>query len=170
MEHGMFASRYDRTHFDSLLSDPNEVFRFIWDNRKILELDERAYAQVESIRPCLRIGPDGFAVKETIAEYIEMVTLRASELATFEIRKPRDMADDYELTLYGGATLIFDEYGKLKYQVRCRVFNKERQSAKLKYLWDNGYFSGDRGFQKVSFSEMHLQRAGNTAPKYSEGF
>ncbi len=160
---------YDRTHFDSLMSDSNEVFRFIWDNREQLKIDERAYTQVESVRPCLRIGPDGFAVRETIAEYVEMVTLQAGELDNFDISPPDEMPLDCEVTLYGGGTLIFDEYGKLKYQVRRRVFNAEKQTEKLKHLWENGYFEGRR-FQKMSFAQMHIQRTGNVSPKFSEGF
>lgn len=162
--------RYDRTHFDSLLSDPDEIFRFIWDNRKLLEVDERAYTQVESIRPCLRIGPDGFAVRETIAEYVEMVTLQASELESFNIAPPDGMADNYEVTLYGGGTLIFDEYGRLKYQIRRRVFSPDKQTEKLQHLWENGYFSGDSRLRKVSFSQMHMQRALGRRTDFTERF
>ena len=160
---------YDRTHFDSLLNDPNEIFRFIWDNREALKVDERAFTQVESVRPCLRIGPDGFAVRETIAEYVEMVILQAGELNSFDISPPDDMPNDFEVTLYGGGTLIFDEYGRLKYQVRRRVFSADKQTEKLKHLWENGYFES-RSLRKVSFSQMHLQRAVNYSPKYTEGF
>ncbi len=155
--------RYDRTHFDSLMRDPNEVFRFIWDNRESLKLDDRAYAQVESVRPCLRIGPDGFAVRETVAEYVEMVTLQAQELASFNITPPDGMDQDSEVTLYGGATLIFDEYGRLKYQIRRRVFS-EHQTEKLRELWDNGYFAG-RARRGSSFSQMHQSRASGLAQK-----
>lgn len=150
--------RYDRTHFDSLLRDPDEVFRFIWDNRDALKLDERAYAQVESVRPCLRIGPDGFAIRETVVEYVEMVTLQAGELGNFNISPPEGMNEKFEVTLYGGATLIFDEYGRLKYQIRRRVLS-EKQTEKLQELWDNGYFSTDRSLRKTSFSQMHKNRA-----------
>jgi hypothetical protein len=155
--------RYDRTHFDSLLRDRDEVFRFIWDNREALKLDERAYAQVESVRPCLRIGPDGFAVRETVAEYVEMVTLRADELSNFNISPPEDMPNNQEVTLYGGGTLIFDEYGRLKFQIRRRVFS-ENQTEKLQELWDNGYFSTDRSLRKTAFSQMHKQRSTGLAP------
>lgn len=162
--------RYDRTHFDSLLRDRDEIFRFIWDNRKLLEVDEKAYTQVESIRPCLRIGPDGFAVRETIAEYVEMVTLQVGELESFSISPPDGMPDYYEVTLYGGGTLIFDEYGKLKYQIRRRVLSPEKQTEKLKHLWQHGYFSNNKNLRKVSFSQMHLQKSLNRPAKFTEGF
>src|SRR5690606_27434953 len=40
--------RNDRTHFESMQRDPEEVFRFIWENRKRLELYEDAYSRVLS--------------------------------------------------------------------------------------------------------------------------
>jgi hypothetical protein len=161
--------RYDRTHFDSMLREPDEIFRFIWDNRRLLELEERGFAQVESVRPCMRIGPDGFAVRETIAEYVEMVTLRAGELRVFDVLPPEGMPDNMEVTLYGGGTLIFDEYGRLKYQIRRRIFGRN-QTEKLKELWRNGYFSGDRSLRKISFSSLHAQRAGGRQTYSTEGF
>ncbi len=161
--------RYDRTHFDSMLREPDEIFRFIWDNREMLEIEERGFAEVESVRPCLRIGPDGFAVRETIAEYVEMVSLRAGELRNFDVSPPVGMADDFELTLYGGGTLIFDEYGRLKYQIRRRVFGRN-QTEKLQELYNNGYFSEDRSLRKVSFAALHAQRAGGRQTYSTEVF
>lgn len=161
--------RYDRTHFDSLLREPDEIFRFIWDNREDLKINEGAFTQVESVRPCLRIGPDGFAVRETIAEYVEMVTLQAGELNSVDLSPPEGMPSNCEITLYGGGTLIFDEYGRLKYQVRRRVFS-EKQNTKLQHLWENGYFSGNRELRKVSFSQMHLQKSLNSRTNFLEGF
>jgi hypothetical protein len=83
--------------------DPDEVFRFVWENRKVLGLCEDAYSRVQSVRPCLRIGPDGFALRENVAEYIQMITLRASELQRLKIKKPNGMPRTKEVTLYGGA-------------------------------------------------------------------
>ena len=51
---------YDRVRFESMRSDKDEVFRFIWDNREKLELQRGAYTEVLSVRPCMRIGLDGF--------------------------------------------------------------------------------------------------------------
>ena len=55
--------RYDRVRFDSMRSDKDEVFRFLWENRNELELQTDAYAKVISVRPCLRTGIDGFVAK-----------------------------------------------------------------------------------------------------------
>src|SRR5581483_4842578 len=79
---------YDRTHFESMQRDPDEVFRFIWENRKVLDLFEDAYSHVLSVRPCMRVAPDGFVLRETVAEYMQMITLAASELRSLGITAP----------------------------------------------------------------------------------
>jgi hypothetical protein len=71
---------YSRSHFDSMLRDKEEVFRFIWENRKPLGINKDSYIEVQSVRPSIRVGPDGFLLHETVAEYIQILTLQASEL------------------------------------------------------------------------------------------
>jgi len=132
------------------------VFRFVWDNRKALKLNEDAYSRVLSVRPCLRIGPDGFALRETVAEYLQQIKLSASELKNLKVKVPEDMPRDLEVTLYGGGALIFNEYGRLKFHVRNRVNDEERQTQRLKYLWEFGFLkSGPAAFR---FSSLHRQR------------
>jgi hypothetical protein len=162
---------YDRAHFESMMRDPDEVFRFIWENRQALRLEEHAYTKVTSVRPCLRIGPDGFALRETVAEYIQMVTLQAQELQFFDppIGKPEGMSPDEEVTLYGGGTLIFDEYGRLKYQVYNRINNASLQTPRLKYLWKYGYFA-DKDTEENVFARLHLNRALNQTTNVAERF
>jgi hypothetical protein len=162
---------YDRSHFESMMRDPDEVFRFIWENREELKLEEHAYTKVTSVRPCLRIGPDGFALRETVVEYIQMVTLQAQELQSFDppIGKPEGMSADEEVTLYGGASLIFDEYGRLKYQVLNRINNSSRQTPRLKYLWKYGYFA-TKDTEENLFARLHLSRALNLTTNVSERF
>jgi hypothetical protein len=163
---------YDRSHFESMLRDPDEVFRFIWENRKELALEDQAYTKVISVRPCLRIGLDGFALRETVAEYIQMVTLQAQELQLYfdpPIGKPDAMPAEQEVTLYGGGTLIFDEYGKLKYHVFNRLNNSIRQTPRLKYLWKCGYFQDPDAAQNA-FARLHLRRALNLRPNFTEAF
>jgi hypothetical protein len=153
---------YSRTHYESMQRDRDEVFRFIWDNRKALRLYEGAYSRVLSVRPCLRIGPDGFALRETVAEYMQMIVLVAKEVKSLGIEAPKDMPGDQEVKLYGGGALIFDEYGRLKYHVRNRINDGERQKQRLKYLWKFGYFKrGEAAFR--NFSYLHRQRATNPA-------
>jgi hypothetical protein len=148
---------YAWTHFDSMQRDRDEVFRFIWQNRGPLEIEPDAYTRVLSVRPCTRISSDGFILHETIAEYMQMITVKAQELQSLNwyvsstlppekqsalkpFPAPKGMPEQKEITIYGGGTLIFDEYGQLKYHVRNKILNAERQADRLQYLWDSGAF------------------------------
>lgn len=147
---------FERLHFESMQRDPDEVFRFVWENRRALKLNEDAYSRVLSVRPCLRIGPDGFALRETVAEYLQQIKLSAAELKNLKVGVPDDMPKDLEVTLFGGGALIFDEYGRLKFHVRTRVNDAERQTQRLKYLWEFGFIkNGPAAFR---FSSLHRQR------------
>jgi hypothetical protein len=152
---------YDRTHFESMQRDPDEVFRFIWENRKGLGLYEGAYSRVESVRPCIRLGPDGFALRETVVEYTQVLKLKARELKQLKIRRPAEMPATQEVTLYGGGALILDEYGRLKFLVRNRVDNHKLQSERLDYLWRNGFLANGQPL-RPSFSALHRERAINS--------
>jgi len=161
------ALDYSRTHFESMKQDPDEVFRFLWDNRKGLELCEDAYTRVQSVRPCLRFSTDGFLLRETVAEYVQILNLNCAELKKFGIKTPSKMPGGTPITLYGGGALIFNEYGQLKYHVRTKVLNKAKQSERLAYLWDSGFFeSDDHGERR--FSEMHRLRLMAGVEKSSE--
>ncbi|RPI56193.1 MAG: hypothetical protein EHM55_05685 [Acidobacteria bacterium] len=85
--------RYDRVRFESMRSDKDEVFRFLWENRKPLELQTDAYAKVLSVRPCLRTGIDGFVLRETVAEYYQVARLTPSELELKKIKAPREFLE-----------------------------------------------------------------------------
>lgn len=148
---------YGRTHFDSMLRDKEEVFRFIWENRKVLEIDDRGYTEVQSVRPCMRVGPDGFMLRETVVEYVQIMTLQARELrAALKIEPPPDLPERMRVRIYGGGTLIFDEYGQLKYKIANRIEDAKRQTARLKFLWESGAL--DNG-QKAGLRFAQLHRA-----------
>lgn len=147
---------YELIHFESMQREYDEVFRFIWENRGPLNLYENAYSRVLSVRPCLRIGPDGFALRETVAEYIQILKLQAQELKRLQIAVPDDMPKDEEITVYGGGALIFDEYGRLKYHISNRLNNRERQSRRIKYLWEFGYFRDPASFR--NFANLHRRK------------
>jgi hypothetical protein len=159
--------RYDRIHFEAMQRDPDEVFRFVWENRKKLDLCDEAYTQVYSVRPCLRIGPDGFMLRETVAELVQVLEVRARELGSYRIRKPDDMPDSERVRIYGGAALIFDEYGRLKYHVHNNVLNARRQSERLDYLWQSGFFKkGSSAFRRLS--SLHRERATGISVRHPE--
>src|SRR4029077_15786423 len=158
---------YSKTHFESMRQDPDEVFRFLWETRKVLGLCEDAYTRVQSVRPCLRLSLDGFLLRETVAEYVQILNLNCSELNKFGISTPATMPGETAITLYGGGALIFSEYGQLKYHVRTQVLNKKRQSERLGYLCDSGFFGSDNQGER-RFSEMHRLRLMAGAEKSSE--
>ena len=160
---------YVRTHFDSMRYDPEEVFHFVWENRHALRLDETAYTRFQSVRPCLRIAEDGFALHETVAEYVQILRLTAKEIAAMGIRVPRGLPPDpEEISLYGGGVLLFDEYGRVKFHIHNRVDNKERQSNRLRWLVEYGYFR--RGARSRGFSELHRMRALDIPTYREEGW
>jgi hypothetical protein len=151
------AFRYDRTHFDSMKSDPDELFRFLWENRSAFKLHDQAHTRVLSVRPCVQTGRDGFILRETVVEYHQRLQLFARELVRVGIKKPPDMPGDTEVVLYGGNAVVFDEYGHVKYNIGKSILDGERQTKRLAYLWEHGAF--DRGASKTrTFSRIHLRR------------
>jgi len=80
---------YERVRFESLRTDKDEVFRFLWDNRDALEVRPGAYTEVLSVRPCIRVGIDGFTVHETVAEYYQVARLTVAELEKKKISVPK---------------------------------------------------------------------------------
>ncbi|MBR0829753.1 hypothetical protein JQ596_29895 [Bradyrhizobium manausense] len=153
---------YARTHFDSMLRDKEEVFRFIWENRKALDIDDRGYVEVQSVRPSIRIGPDGFTLRETVAEYVQIMTLQAKELkAALKITPPPDLPPTMRIRIFGGGALIFNEYGQLKYKIANRIEDAKRQTARLKYLWESGALDGDQqdGLRLARLHRARMARA-----------
>jgi hypothetical protein len=72
---------------------------------------------------------------ETVAEYIQILTLQANELkAALGITPPSNVAPLHRLRIFGGGALIFNEYGQLKYQIANRIENAKRQQARLDWL------------------------------------
>jgi hypothetical protein len=151
---------YDRTHFENMKSDPDELFRFLWENRDAFKLHDQAHTRVLSVRPCTRMGRDGFTLRETVVEYHQSLILSARELHTLKIKQPEGMPDDTKVTLYGGNAVIFDEYGHVKYNIGKSIMDVTRQTERLNYLWRQGAY--DKGASKArAFSRLHLRR--NTA-------
>lgn len=148
---------YDHNHYRPMQTDPEEMFRFLWENREVLDVTDEVFTHVISVRPCLRMAPDGVPVQETIAEYLQVADLRADELQRLHIDPPDDMPPDTKVTLHGGGTLIFDEFGVLKFKVTNRIDHPVHQAERIKYLWEHGAF---RGKSTAShFAELHRLRS-----------
>ena len=146
----------DRNHFDSLQRDPEEMYSFLWENWKALELHPHAYTYVASVRPCTRLDTDGFTLRETLSEYVQILDVQARELRQLGIEKPSRMPDEQRVRLYGGGALVFDEFGRLKYHIGSGV-GSERQSKRLEYLWESGFFGERQGLRRMA--HLHRVRA-----------
>lgn len=163
---------FERARFESMQRDPDEVFRFVWENRRGLSLDEGAYTRVLSVRPCFRAAPeDGFVLRETVAEVLQQIKVPAAELPSFGVPIPKGMAEGEEVELLGGVTLVFNEYGRVKYAIGDRVFDPKRpevqarQGERIAALWRNGHYAKA---QARRFSSIHRMRALRPATRASE--
>jgi hypothetical protein len=164
----------DRIRFESMTRDPDEVFRFVWENRDTIGLSEGAFTRVLSVRPCLRVAPDdGFPLRETVAECMQQIRITARELSMFGIDKLPEMPDATDVSLEGGFTLIFDEYGRLKFSIAKRLFDRKRpevqqqQSRRLADLWRFGHYRKGASLTR-RFSAVHRQRSLGQAQTISE--
>jgi hypothetical protein len=98
---------------------------------------------------------------------------RAKALGKSDDSPPSDDDGDELVTpLYGGGTLIFDEYGRLKYHVHNDVFGK-RQSQRLEYLYQAGLLRAGRTGARLSaarLSAVHRLRATDARRFPQEGW
>jgi hypothetical protein len=135
---------YRNLSYTALRSDTDEVFRFIWENLELLELDPRFYIHVEHVRPSVRVGPDGMVVAETVAEYIQFLEGTPAGLSrAIGLRTPADVPPGTRVRVLGGGTIIFDQFGQAKYHHRKDIRDVRRQRRRLNYLVSNGLFDGD---------------------------
>jgi hypothetical protein len=141
-----------------LQRDPATAFRFIWENRTALKLDKEAYTQVTGVQPVVRVGRDGMLLTETVVEYVQTLKVWSDELKQLGIGKPSEMKSRRLITLYGGGSLIFDEYGRLKYRITSGV-RSNKQTKRLKALWKGGYFAQESAPSSQSrIASLHRRR------------
>jgi hypothetical protein len=137
---------YRNFSYAALRSDPDEAFRFVWENVALLSVDPRFYLNIENVRPSVRIGPRGFVVAETVVDYVQELILSVAEFnAICALEAPRfaappNIPPKTQLKLWGGGTIIFDEFGALKYQHAKPLADWKRQAARLAYLVDRGWW------------------------------
>ena len=132
---------YRNLSYTALRSDTDEVFRFIWENLELLQIDPRFYIHVEHVRPSVRVGPDGIVVAETVAEYIQFLEGTPGALSrAIGLRVPGAVQPGTRVRVLGGGTIVFDEFGRAKYHHRKDIRDTGRQHRRLSYLVGNGLF------------------------------
>ncbi|MGA8258575.1 MAG: hypothetical protein WB783_00010 [Arenicellales bacterium] len=133
--------------------DREAVMRFIWENRRALKVDADAFTSVNAVRPVVRIGPDGFLLRETVVEYFQLFDVKGVDLAGLRLRKPPDMPASRPVRLLGGGTLIFDDYGSLKFHIGTGVLSR-RQNDRVASLWSRGDQMASRRFEYLHRRRM----------------
>lgn len=151
---------YRSFSYAALRSDPDEAYRFVWENSGFLSIDTTYALQVENVRPCVRVGPRGFMVAETVVDYVQELSGTRAELeaiahqdqqangkpATFAM--PTDVPPDTKVKVWGGGTIVFDEFGGAKYHAAKPLKDWDRQQRRLEYLVARGLWDtkGRLGF------------------------
>lgn len=144
------------THFERMQRDPVEVFRFVWENKRALGIHPDAFTRVTSVRPVVRVSNDYTILRETVVEYIQQLTVYASELSALGIKKPTDMPTAKLIHLFGGGTMVFNEYGLLKFHIGTGV-TSDKQTDRLQSLWDRGHFAQPQSVT-ARIAAMHRDR------------
>jgi hypothetical protein len=157
------APHYLGFNFAALRTDRDEVARFLWQNALRLGVSSKYYTVVESVRPSQRIAPDGLIVAESVATYVQMLELSADELEGIaELAIPESLDPATPVQLFGGGTLVFDQFGRLKLHIHKNLDDWRRQLRRLEYLHRTGrsdtskrlgYSSGAGRGQ--AFAELH---------------
>ena len=138
---------YERFNFAALRSDPDEVFRFLWENDELLGLNLDFETSIESVQPAIRVGPDGFVLQETVVTYVQHVRGPIAELERLSrnramrygrtkarLEVPDDIDPATILDIWGGGVLIFDQFGRPKWHQHKPLFDWDRQSRRLLHL------------------------------------
>jgi hypothetical protein len=139
----------------------DELFRFLWENRGQLGINERAYTEVLSIDPASRIGPDGIALHETVCQYVQRADLFGAEFKTMlGAERPIGLRTNDRFTAYGGGVLILDQYGQVKYDIANPIMGGKRQRDRGQYLVDTGQVGVGSAPDRMRFAIAHLERMG----------
>ena len=151
---------YRSFSYAALRSDPDEAARFVWENAAFLSIDTSHYLAVENVRPCVRVGPRGFMVAETVVDYVQELSGTAgeiTEIARADQRNrrneprfsiPPEIPPTTRIKIWGGGTIVFDEFGGAKYHAAKPLKDWGRQQRRLQYLVDRGLWDtkGRLGF------------------------
>lgn len=152
---------YMRSNYAAMTRSKDELFRFLWENRKALQIDDRAYTEVLSIDTAQRIGPDGIALCETICQYYQRADLFASETEfTLGCKRPDGMDTTERITAFGGGVLVLDQYGQVKYHIANPLNSADRQQRRMAWLAESGGLDSRVEPSRMRFAVTHLNRMG----------
>lgn len=152
---------YMHSNYAAMTRSKDELFRFLWENRKALHIDERAYTEVLSIETAQRAGPDGIALTETICQYYQRADLFASESEwTLGCKRPAGMSTKERITAFGGGVLVLDQYGQVKYHIANPLNSPDRQQRRTAHLAEVGGLDGRAKPSRMRFAVTHLNRMG----------
>lgn len=101
--------------------DHLRAFGLVAQGDPLLDGDDVSLPAVESIRTLRRPGPDGRIVFDTVAEIVQVRSV-----------KPRDGKPGYEI--HGGATVILDSTGTPRYVIRKSVIAAGRSERRAEFL------------------------------------
>jgi hypothetical protein len=80
---------------------------------------------------------------------------------------PDAIRDWTRIRMFGGGTLIFDEYGQVKYQIANHLLrtaaDRKRQEERIRHLHESGYFERPAG-AAANFAQLHRARGGAGGP------
>lgn len=168
---------YDQLNATALRFSRQEAYRFIWLNMAELRIDSRWHLQVEALRPAVRVGPDGLVIQEVVCDYAQLVDMTVGQARRLAKRVRAERPDGPQLSvperarlddavrlqMWGGGTLIFDQFGRAKLHQRKPLDDWERQSRRLAYLHGRDAFDtgGRLGFSLgsspgMAFADMHV--------------
>ena len=158
--------QYSRSNFAAMMRDKNEFFRFLWENRKVFGLSERAYTDVVSVDSSSRLGPDGIQLHETICQYVQMVDIFGAETESilgFSLSrslKSAGLTSRSRISAFGGGVIVLDQYGQVKYHIANHLRDGKRQAARVEYLLETGKLSSGEGTSRLRFAMTHQKKMG----------
>jgi hypothetical protein len=159
---------YAAADLDSLKWNKEAVFRLLWDNYEVLGLERDIFTRISSVRPVWRIGPSGFILRETVAEYYQLFKRATkADLQALDIEPPAYMTDSTQVDLVGGGTLIFDEFGRLKYHIHNNI-RSSHQGGRLTSLWQRR--DSSKTAARRRFSDLHRRRGSASRTYRAEGW
>jgi hypothetical protein len=147
----------------------DELFRFLWRNADDVGLEPDYYAAVDDLRPSIRVSPEGFLLQEVVATYRQMLNGSVAEISGVkrrmtgeDLKVPEGLDPTTRIQIHGGASIVFDQFGRAKHQLSKPIFAWLRQERRLEYLVKNRIVDrrGQYGFstgvaQGQKFAVLH---------------